>query len=107
MLDLINWYFSSLGEFWSSAVRIGLPHILLIILLVCWMRKRGCGKGRKSCCSWMWGGRDDSSCDADDCRRRPNACCQRPDDCGCSCGCCRGGADSAPASAHHGGDDDA
>ena len=54
MLDFVSWYFSSLAEFWGSAVRIGLPHILLVILLVCWLRRRKCGKVRDDSCRWIW-----------------------------------------------------
>ena len=56
MIDFVSWYFSSLAEFWGSAIRVGLPQILLVILLVCWLRRRRCGKGRRSCCrGWSWG----------------------------------------------------
>ncbi len=63
--DFFSSYLTSLGEFWSSAIRIGLPQILLVILLICWLRRRGCGKsGSRSCCwtskrcstscCWVW-----------------------------------------------------
>lgn len=45
--DILSWYLTSLVEFWGSAVRIGLPQILLVILLICWLRRKGCGR---ACC---------------------------------------------------------
>ena len=81
--DFFSWYFSSLAEFWGMAIRIGLPQILLVVLLICWLRRRGCGRsGGKSCC-WIWScGRDDDgwSCGAPQC--------------GCACGCCRRAGDA-------------
>ena len=76
--DFFSFYFTSLGEFWSSAIRIGLPQILLVVLLICWIRRKGCGKSRSKSCCWIW------SCGTggDSCRW----CCG--DDCGCTCGCC-------------------
>ena len=81
--DFFSWYVDSLAEFWGMAIRLRLPQILLLILLVCWLRRRGCGKSRgksggKSCC-WTW----TCGCDGD--------CwfCKPPEsECGCSCGCC-------------------
>ncbi len=35
MFSLIDWYLTSLADFWSSAIRIGLPQILLVMLLIC------------------------------------------------------------------------
>ena len=56
--DFFSFYLTSLGEFWSSAIRIGLPQILLVILLICWLRRKGC------CKSWC---KDDSwEADADE-----------------------------------------
>lgn len=65
--DLISWYLTSLAEFWGSAIRIGLPQILLVILLICWLRRKGCGKSRERACCWMWscgrsGDREESDC---------------------------------------------
>ena len=42
--DALSWYLTSLAEFWGSAFRIGLLQIVLIILLICWLRKKGGGK---------------------------------------------------------------
>lgn len=71
--DFFSLYLTSLGEFWISAIRIGLPQILLVVLLICWLRRRGCGKSRsKSCwfCCWCCGdasGRTSGGCfDQDD-----------------------------------------
>jgi hypothetical protein len=78
--DLLSLYLTSLGEFWSSAIRIGLPQILLVVLLICWLRRRGCGKSRsKSCwfCCWCCG--DVSGCTDGDCG-------DETDEAGSSCG---------------------
>ena len=81
MFDFVGWYFSSLAEFWGSAVRIGLPQILLVVLLICWLRRRGCGKSRGTTCCWgWWGGSSGARDDADCC---PESACKRP--CGCWC----------------------
>lgn len=81
MFSLIDWYLNSLAQFWGTAIRIGLPQILLVILLICWLRRKRCGKtaarsSGKSCC-WTW----TCGCDGD--------CwfCRTPE-CGCTCGCC-------------------
>lgn len=58
-------YIYSLAAFWTAAVRIGLPHILLLILLFCWLRKRRRGD---SCC-WSFGTRPACCCDDGCCRR--------------------------------------
>lgn len=52
--EFLSWYFNSLAEFWGTAIRIGLPQILLVILLVCWLRRRCCGKSGGKSCGWMW-----------------------------------------------------
>ena len=74
MFSLIDWYLNSLAEFWGMAIRIGLPQILLLILLICWMRKKRCGKtaARSSgkSCSWMW----TCGCDGDCWFCRPPEC---------------------------------
>ncbi len=60
MFDVFNWYFNSLAEFWGMAIRIGLPQLLLVILLICWLRRRKCGKsGSKSC--WTWTAEEEDS----------------------------------------------
>ncbi len=76
MMEFVNWYLSSLAEFWGTAVRIGLPQLLLVILLICWIRRSRCGKSAaKSCCGvWSWG---------TGCGRSESA------PCGCTCGGCR------------------
>ncbi|MXV95559.1 MAG: hypothetical protein F4Y07_00110 [Gemmatimonadetes bacterium] len=85
MLGFIDWYLNSLAQFWGTAIRIGLPQILLVILLICWIRRKRCGKpaagsSGKSCC-WMW----TCGCDGD---------CWfcRPPESGCTCRwrCCEG-----------------
>lgn len=63
-------YFYSLAEFWRAAIHIGLPHILLVILLVCWLRRRW--RDGDSCC-WSFGTRSADGCCA-------NHCCQREAD---------------------------
>ena len=87
-----DWYITSLAEFWGSALRIGLPQILLVILLICWLRRRRCRKscGEGCCRIWSWG------CWGD---RAEGACCDRGDDCGCTCGlcCCRKSCDADAA----------
>ena len=52
--DALNWYLTSMAEFWGSAFRIGLPQILLIILLICWLRRKGGARSRGKGCCWMW-----------------------------------------------------
>ncbi|MDE2875248.1 MAG: hypothetical protein OXU69_11950 [Gemmatimonadota bacterium] len=87
--DALSWYMTSMAEFWGSAFRIGLPQILIIIFVICWLRKKGgsksCGKG----CGWMWcckGGGDEEE----------GAWSDWEGDCGCSCGscCCRQGGET-------------
>lgn len=79
--DALSWYMTSVAEFWGSAFRIGLPQILLIILVICWLRKKGSGKGCGKGCWWMWccdsGGEEEENASAD-----PTG------DCGCTCGQC-------------------
>lgn len=83
--DLFNWYITSLAEFWGSAFRIGLPQILLVILLICWLRRKGCGKSCGSACCRI---RSCGRCR--DAAGRP--CCEAAAGCGCTCSlcCCRG-----------------
>ena len=52
--DALSWYLTSLAEFWGSAIRIGLPQILLIILVICWLRRKGGCKAWGKGCRWMW-----------------------------------------------------
>ena len=84
MFGFIDWYLNSLAQFWGTAIRIGLPQILLVILIICWLRRRRCGRagaksGGKSCC-WAWiCGYDDDCC--------------RPPECD-STGGCRSGKDA-------------
>lgn len=77
MIEFVNWYLTSLAEFWGTAVRIGLPQLLLVILLICWIRRSRCGKsaGKSSCGMWRWG----SGC---------GSCGGEPAPCGCNCGRC-------------------
>lgn len=96
--DALNWYLTSVAEFWGSAFRIGLPQILLVILVICWLRRKGGAKSYGKGCCWMWcckGGGEEDECAWSD----------WDGDCGCTCGscCCRrgGGADE-----DDGGDDD-
>lgn len=83
--DLIRWYLTSLAEFWGSAIRIGLPQILLVILLICWLRRKGCGRSFGRACCRIWscgpcGGRGEPAC----CEASADACgpgrCKRDDD---------------------------
>ncbi len=77
MIEFVNWYLSSLAEFWGTAVRIGLPQLLLVILLICWIRRGRCGKtSGQSCCGiWTWG----TGC---------GSCGNERAACGCTCGRC-------------------
>ena len=84
--DFFSFYLTSLGEFWGSAIRIGLPQILLVILLICWLRRKGSGKSCSKSCCWIWScGTGGSSwcCPEDDSGDRASA------PCGCTCGGCR------------------
>lgn len=66
-------YLYSLAAFWTSAVRIGLPHILLLVMLFCWLRRRK--RGGDGCC-WSFGaGSAAGCCDCDCCCG--NCCCRR------------------------------
>ena len=84
--DALSWYMTSMAEFWGSAFRIGLPQILLVILVICWLRKKGGAKGSGKGCCWSW------SCGAGD-EEEESACCDWAGDCGCTCGqcCCQQG----------------
>lgn len=78
--DALSWYMTSMAEFWGSAFRIGLPQILIIILLICWLRKKGGSKSGGKGCGWMWSckwcGEDEEGDDWEG-------------GCGCTCGRCR------------------
>ncbi len=77
MPDIVNWYLESLATFWGSAFRIGLPQIILLVLLVCWLRRRCCEKSRGRCGrGWARDGGDGRGC------------CPKSSGCGCTCGCC-------------------
>ena len=83
--DLFSWYITSLAEFWGSAIRIGLPQILLVILLICWLRRKRCGESRGSACCRI---RSCGRC-GDGAER---TCREAAAGCGCTRGlcCCRG-----------------
>ena len=85
--DFFSFYLTSLGEFWSSAIRIGLPQILLVVLLICWLRRKGCGKTRSKSCCWIWS-----------CGTGGGSCCGFGDTCDCTCGGCPCQADKAGGS---------
>lgn len=85
----VQGYFYSLLEFWRAAIHIGLPHILLLILLFCWLRKR---RGGGDCC-WIFGTRADTCC--------PDRCCRRE-----ACDDSAGDAGHEDAEAHHDADRD-
>lgn len=68
--DLFGWYLNSLAGFWGFALRIGLPQILLAIVIIAWLRRKGCFKG---CCrvwSCGWCGEDSR----EDLRAAPDGC---------------------------------
>lgn len=79
MIEFVNWYLTSLAEFWGTAIRIGLPQLLLVILLICWIRRGRCGKSAGKSCCWMWscGSGSGSGCERSE-----------PAPCGCTCGSC-------------------
>ena len=89
--EAISWYMTSMAEFWGSAFRIGLPQILLIVLVICWLRRKGSGKE----CSWLWSckwcGEEEEDADG------------WAADCGCTCGhcCCRQGGDTDAGDEDH------
>ena len=80
--EFFSWYMTSLGEFWGSAIRIGLPQILLVVLLICWLRRKGCGKSCGKSCCWIW------SCGSGSCGDESGNCCCATEGCGCTCGKC-------------------
>lgn len=93
--DFFSWYFDALIGFWGTALRLGLPQIVLLVLIFMWLKGKGCRKSRgKSCCrDWSWGmGKWGGSCcswGADD---DGGMCCWRSrGDCGRTCGqcCCK------------------
>ena len=95
--EFFSWYFGALVDFWGTALRLGLPQILLLILILMCLRRPRCRKcgdksDDKSCC-WTWGrarGRWPGM------RGRWGRwgwyCCCRTE-CGCTCGkcCCNDG----------------
>ncbi|MCY4400724.1 MAG: hypothetical protein OXE96_15500 [Gemmatimonadetes bacterium] len=80
--EFFSWYVTSVGEFWSSAIRIGLPQILLVVLVICWLRRKGCGKSSDESCCWNWSWGFGSSGD-----ESGSSCCPS-EGCGCTCGQC-------------------
>ena len=74
MPEIVNWYLESLTTFWGSALRIGLPQIILLALLVCWLRRKCC---ERSC----WGMAGRYCCN-------PDACCTPDRSCRRSCPPC-------------------
>ncbi len=91
----VEGYFYSLAAFWTAAVRIGLPHILLLVLLFCWLRRRRRGGG----CCWSFGAGSESCC----CRLDP--CCCRRETCDAEAGD-DGDNGRQDADAHHDADHD-
>ncbi len=95
MLDFFSSYLTSLAEFWGTAIRIGLPQLVLVLLLICWIRRRRCGQaaggdaGKSCCATWSWGMGCGPSCG---CKAAA---------CGCTCGCC-----CCQTGAAEGGDED-
>lgn len=80
---VVDAYVSGLTEFWSNALTIRIPKLLLVLLLFWWLcRRRGCGRHRRGCC---------------DTAR-----------CACTCGacCCGGKHGEGSADGHHRGDGD-
>lgn len=80
-MDFVNWYFTSLAEFWGTAIRVGLPQLILVILLICWIRRSRCGKSAGKSCCWTWScGSGSGGC---------SSCGNEAAPCGCTCGSCR------------------
>lgn len=58
--EFFSWYFGALVDFWGTALRLGLPQIVLLILILMWLRRARCRKcgdesdGKSGC--WTWGG---------------------------------------------------
>ena len=42
--DILNWYLSTVSEFWGSFLRIGIPQVLLLVLVFFWLCGPGCGR---------------------------------------------------------------
>lgn len=53
--ELFGTYLGALADFWGATLRLGLPHLVLLILILMWLRRGRCGKWRRgrSCC-WAW-----------------------------------------------------
>lgn len=49
--NFVDWYFTSLADFWNFGVRIRLLHILIAIAIIYWLRRKGCFK---DCCWCSW-----------------------------------------------------
>ena len=90
--EFFSWYFGALVDFWGTALRLGLPQIVLLVLILMWLRRARCRKcgdkrgdksGGKSCC-WTW---------SSGWGERGGRCCCCRVECGCTCGrcCCQGG----------------
>lgn len=98
--EFFSWYFEALVDFWGTALRLGLPQILLLILILMCLRRPRCRKcgdksDDKSCC-WTWGRVRSRWPGRHGMRGRWGrwgwyCCCRR--ECGCTCGkcCCNGG----------------
>ncbi len=69
--DLFGWYFFSLAEFWGSMFQIRIRHILILILVIYWLRKKGCWRLRRDGSCWRF-------CR---CGERCDACCPDPEAC--------------------------
>ena len=92
--DFFVGYFGALADFWGTTMRLGLPHLILLILILMWLRRGRCGKWRGKSCCWSWGcGSGGWDGDHDD-----------SPPCGCTCGACRwqpaDAADEPAAEAH-------
>ncbi|MCY4572726.1 MAG: hypothetical protein OXF01_07970 [Gemmatimonadetes bacterium] len=46
--EFFSWYFGALVDFWGTALRLGLPQIVLLILILMWLRGKRSGK---CCCT--------------------------------------------------------
>ncbi len=80
--EFLTWYIGALFDFWGTALRLGLPQILLLILILMWLRRarwRKCGdRADDGSCCWTWGGaRGRWGC----CCRRMQSCCNRESAC--------------------------
>lgn len=81
--ELFGSYLGALADFWGATLRLGLPHLVLLILILMWLRRGRCGKWRRgrSCC-WAWrcgAGRWDGDCD-EPAARGWDSCCRSSDE---------------------------